>query len=258
MWKKALRLTVLLVIAAAVVGFLLWPRSSGEITLTDAKVAPTGSGAGAVFLSIANRGRPDRLIAVSSPVAEAEIYSPGGGPGPPIPSGEAALAADGAHIRLGGLGDALQPGSLIPLTLTFERAGAVTAKAIVTDPAAHGAAAEVGLFGMGDICRVGPGEPAPRISLSVVPYGERWQVRVAAEDFTFSEELDGSVHLPGTGHGHIYVGGMKLGRLYSSEATIGPLPPGRHEVRVTLNTNDHRAYVVGDQPVSASAVIEVD
>ena len=36
-----------------------------------------------------------------------------------------------------------------------------------------------------------------------------------------------------------------------------PLGPGRHEVQVTLNTNDHRTYVVDDEPVSAIAEIEV-
>jgi hypothetical protein len=60
------------------------------------------------------------------------------------------------------------------------------------------------------------------------------------------------------GHGHIYVGGMKIGRLYQPEARIGTLPKGEHQVRLTLNTNDHRAYVVGDQPVTATATIVVD
>jgi hypothetical protein len=51
---------------------------------------------------------------------------------------------------------------------------------------------------------------------------------------------------------------MKLGRLFAPEYHIGPLPPGSHEIRVTLNTNDHRAYVVGDTPVTASTIITVD
>ena len=51
---------------------------------------------------------------------------------------------------------------------------------------------------------------------------------------------------------------MKIGRLYQPEARIGTLPKGEHQVRLTLNTNDHRAYVVGDQPVTATATIVVD
>jgi len=51
---------------------------------------------------------------------------------------------------------------------------------------------------------------------------------------------------------------MKIGRLYTPEAYIGALPKGQHEIRVTLNTNDHRAYVVDEVPVTASMTIEVD
>jgi len=43
--------------------------------------------------------------------------------------------------------------------------------------------------------------------------------------------------------------------MYTPEARIGALPPGDHRIEVTLNTNDHRAYVVGDVPVTASAVV---
>ena len=92
----------------------------------------------------------------------------------------------------------------------------------------------------------GDGEPAPRLALSVAPDGDGWRVSIEAEDFTFSEEFVDLYHVPGMGHGHLYVGGMKMGRLYAPEAYIGALPKGQHEIRVTLNTNDHRAYVVSD------------
>ena len=88
--------------------------------------------------------------------------------------------------------------------------------------------------------------------------GEGWEVSVQTDEFTFSQEFAGLFHVPGMGHGHLYVGGVKLGRLYAPTAPVGNLPPGRHLVRVTLNTNDHRAYVVGDEPVTATATIVVD
>ena len=65
-------------------------------------------------------------------------------------------------------------------------------------------------------------------------------------------------HSPGMGHGHLYLSGMKLGRMLKPEAHIGALPRGTHKVTVTLNTNDHRAYVIGDDPVSATVEIVVD
>lgn len=248
----------LLALAVALAGAAVFAlRPGGHAILLDEVVArPLDDGA-AVFLRIENAGGPDTLVAVRSAAASsARLEAPEGAV--PIPAeGAPQLAADGAHIRLEGVEGALRAGRLIPVTLVFAEAGAVTAQARVADPAAKGAAAEVGLFGLGDICIVGEGEPAPAIALDVAPDGAGWRVRVMAEDFTFSEDWAGGPHIPGMGHGHLYVGGAKLARLYGPEARIGPLPPGRHEIRVTLNTNDHRAYVVDDVPVTAAAWVEV-
>ena len=249
----------LAVTIAAAAAFMQRGGGADHILLTDVSAAPLPDGDLGVFLSVENRGAPDRLISVSSPEADAALYSPEAAAGPPMPSGQGpALAADGAHIRLSALkGDAVD-GRLIPLTLTFEQAGEVTTKARIADPKAPGAASEVGLFGLGDICIVGEGEPAPAVSLTVAPDGDGWKINVVSDQFEFSDALTGLYHVPGMGHGHIYVGGVKIGRLYQPEARIGALPKGQHLVRLTLNTNDHRAYVVGDQPVTATATIVVD
>ena len=95
-------------------------------------------------------------------------------------------------------------------------------------------ALNIGLFGIGDICVVGEGEPAPSLTLSVTPDGDGWRVQIDAQDFTFSKDFVDLYHVPGMGHGHLYVGGMKLGRLYAPEAYIGALPKGQHEIRVAL------------------------
>lgn len=229
-----------------------------DLLIEEALAKPLeGDGVG-IFMQIANRGTPDRLIGVRSPAGEATLYSPVDPAGPPLPLGSSSLALDGAHVRLSGSDLSAQDGALLPVKLIFQRAGEVALKARLSDPTQSGAAQEVGLFGLGDICQVGKGEPAPRLTLSTESDGAGWRVLIAAEEFTFSEEFAGLYHIPGMGHGHLYVGGTKLGRLYANEARIGALPPGRHEVRVTLNTNDHRAYVVGDVPVTASTFITVD
>lgn len=257
--KATKTITALAVIVGAVTLFMQRGGTADYLLLTEVSAVPLSDGDLGVFLKVENRGAPDRLIAVTSPEADATIYSPEADAGPPMPSGQGpALAADGAHIRLSGLTGAQDDGRLIPLTLMFETAGEVTTKARLSDPKATGAAAEVGLFGLGDICVVGDGEPAPEVSLSVIPDGDGWKISVNTDQFEFSDALTGLYHVPGMGHGHIYVGGMKIGRLYQPEARIGALPRGEHQVRLTLNTNDHRAYVVGDQPVTATATIVVD
>jgi copper(I)-binding protein len=232
--------------------------AASRLLIENAVAQPMDDGHLGAFLSIDNQGAPDRLLSVSSPVAAATLYSPASAEGLPVPSGHSALALDAAHISIRQPETPFAHGALVPLVLSFANAGDVTVKARMSDPAQAGAAGEVGLFGMGDICIVGDGEPAPEITIGATPEGDGWQVRITASDFTFSEDLMGLYHVPGTGHGHIYVGGMKLGRLFAPEYHIGPLPPGSHEIRVTLNTNDHRAYVVGDTPVTASTIITVD
>ena len=261
--KAAKRLLAAALGAALLVAavLVLRPPASGDILLSRASAAPMADrpGAVAVFVTIENTGPPDRIIgASSSEAATVDILAPGDGL--PIPAGSRpSLAADGAFLRLGGVAGALDPGRLIPVSLDFERAGPVTMRTRIVDPVATGRAGAFGLLGIGDICVAGEnGEPAPAIRLEVQPDGDGWTVQVLAEEFAFSRDLVDGPHVPGTGHGHLYVGGLKLERLYAPVARIGALPPGRHELRVTLNSNDHRAYVVDDVPVTASAVIEVD
>lgn len=257
---KATKIAMLLaVIVAGAASFMQRGGDADHILLTEVSAAPLPEGDLGVFMKVENRGAPDRLIAVASPDADAALYSPEADAGPPMPSGQGpSLAADGAHIILANLSGTASDGRLIPLTLTFEKAGEITTKARISAPKQTGAAEEVGLFGLGDICVVGEGEPAPAVSLSVAPDGDGWKISVNTDQFEFSDALTGLYHVPGMGHGHIYVGGMKIGRLYQPEARIGALPKGEHLVRLTLNTNDHRAYVVGDQPVTATATIVVD
>jgi len=215
-----------------------------------------------VFLNLQNTGEADWLVAASTSVAgQTVLYTPLGTSGIAVPAGSTpSLAADGAHIQLSDIQSDLSEGRVFPITLVFKKAGRLTTRARVSGPITPGDASENGLFGLGDICRVGPGEPAPEIELAVKPAaeGDGWQVHVSARDFRFDKSLVDGIHIPGTGHGHLYLNGLKLQRLYSPDAKIGALPPGVHTVRVTLNTNDHRAYVVEGEPVSRSASFKVD
>ena len=49
----------------------------------------------------------------------------------------------------------------------------------------------------------------------------------------------------------------KLARLYSPWMHIGSLPAGETTVSVSLNANDHSPLSVGDTPLSADVVIQV-
>ena len=173
-----------------------------------------------------------------------------------IPAGsKPGFASDGAHAMVAGLPPDLADGAFLPLVLEFEGAGRVPVKALVsrnTDSGAMDHSMHAGLA-------VGEGEPVPSIALEVKPDGDGYSVTIATQNFEFFQpEADMAPHVPGQGHGHLYLNGLKLQRMYETRARIGALPPGQHTVRVTLNTNDHKAYLVDAQPVGAEAEINAD
>ena len=97
---------------------------------------------GVVYLSITDHGAPDRLTGVSCPdAAKAELHESSDDHGVmkmrpvaslPVQPGETvALQPGGYHIMLVGLKRALNPGDSVPVTLTFAKAGQVTAVAMV-------------------------------------------------------------------------------------------------------------------------------
>jgi copper(I)-binding protein len=256
-------LVVLIAAGWASIWYFLPP--SKDVLLENVQAARLdqgGPGSLVVFLKINNHGGPDKLLSANAHDAtETILYSPEAEQGVPIPGKTSpSLAADGAHIVMRGIDGPIEDGRLFPVALTFEKAGTVTSKARLVAPVKPGDAADSGLFGLGSICRVGEGEPAPEISVRAEPMsdGAGWRIHVDAEDFTFAEHLAGTEHIPGVGHGHLYVGGLKIRRLYGPVTEIGLLPAGTHTVRITLNTNDHRAYVVDDRPVTAQTEIVVN
>ena len=82
-------------------------------------------------------------------------------------------------------------------------------------------------------------------------------VRIMTEGFRFAPDLVDQDHTPGAGHAHIYLDGEKLGRVFESEYHIADVPPGEHEIRVTLNTNDHSDLVFDGEKVEAAAMLNV-
>ena len=91
-----------------------------------------------------------------------------------------------------------------------------------------------------------PAATAPTISIEVEPDPQSgYNVHLATTNFTFSPENASQGHVAGEGHAHLYVNGQKVSRLYSNWYHLAELPEGANTVRITLNTNDHRAYAVG-------------
>lgn len=115
---------------------------------------------------------------------------------------------------------------------------------------------------MGESHEVDP-DSIPTISLSVNKDEiGGFNVQIITENFAWAPERASQEHVPGEGHAHIYVDGVKVARVYSewyhlSTASLD-LAPGVYEVTVDLNGNDHGAYVLDGQKIEASAEIIVE
>jgi hypothetical protein len=85
-----------------------------------------------------------------------------------------------------------------------------------------------------------------------------WLLRVKTEHFSFAPEKVG-MNSPSynEGHAHIYINGKKINRLYGEYYNLGVLDKGKHEVKVTLNSNSHGTLVYKGQPVQDSATVKV-
>ena len=100
----------------------------------------------------------------------------------------------------------------------------------------------------------GPGAPTLKITVHRDPEAG-WNLHVMTTAFRFAPENASKAHVAGEGHAHVYVNGAKVSRLYGPWLHLGKLPAGKAEVKVTLNTNDHRPLEVGDIPLTASKTV---
>lgn len=101
--------------------------------------------------------------------------------------------------------------------------------------------------------------PAPTVSIEVIPDAKSgYNVRVDTTDFAFAPERASGEAVDGEGHGHLYVDGVKVARLYTPWFHLGPLDPGNHEITVSLNGNDHVALLDDGEPIEASQTVAVE
>ena len=120
------------------------PAAAADFTLKDlrilhpyARATPPGARSGGIYLVVENGGKQaDRLIGATSPAARiAEIHEmkmegnlmrmrPVAGVDVPA-GGKATLSPGGYHVMLSELQAPLVAGTTVPLTLRFEKAGAI-------------------------------------------------------------------------------------------------------------------------------------
>lgn len=237
-----------------VLGYFLLQEQAPEIFVVDAKAfGPPGASMFMVTATIENAGAPDQLVEVRSTKADmVTVMNPEFGdvaltvPG----AGQGVLAMDGAHVMMRLSDDGFEQGAFVPLTFVFANAGEVATRI------AHAGAMQMSH----DMSSGVISDPPVRVSLTTQtpPSAEGFEIALEVENFEFVRTEDDAPHVAPQGHAHVYLNGLKLGRLYAPTFTVGALPPGAYVLRVGLNSNDHRPYLNGDEVVSQSLEFEIE
>lgn len=95
------------------------------------------------------------------------------------------------------------------------------------------------------------GEPVPTVDLVVHEDAvEGWNLEIKATNFDFDPNTVNKNSDYKKGHGHIYINGKKLTRVYSNWFYLQTLPVGNNEIKVTLNTNKHEDLTYQGQVIS--------
>ena len=102
-------------------------------------------------------------------------------------------------------------------------------------------------------------DQVPTVTLAVLKDSmSGWNAKVDVRHFRFAPENASQDHVAGKGHGHLYVDGVKINRLYGDWYHLGKLTAGSHTVMVSLSSNDHRDLTRNGQVISDSVRIQVD
>ena len=126
-----------------------------------------------------------------------------------------------------------------------------------SDPAHHGASVDH-VMDHDTPLEVDAGSvPTLEIALTADPMSG-YNLHVMAQNFQFSPEQASLEHVSGQGHAHVYVNGAKHSRLYGPWLHLASLPKGLATVEVTLNSNNHRPFMVNGKPIAARTTLEVN
>ncbi|MBC8047959.1 MAG: hypothetical protein H7Y00_14270 [Fimbriimonadaceae bacterium] len=103
-----------------------------------------------------------------------------------------------------------------------------------------------------------PKDEIPSVSIEVKedPMGG-YNIEIRTNNFTFTPEDANKIDVMGHGHAHLHVDGQKHARIYSNWYYLDDLPPGTHEISVTLNSNNHEEYQYRGAPIEDVEVVVV-
>ncbi|MGB3200240.1 MAG: hypothetical protein WBA99_05020 [Nodosilinea sp.] len=117
--------------------------------------------------------------------------------------------------------------------------------------------------GMGDghhhgTLEIPAGQPIPTVTLVIYPDPvQGWNLEVQTTNFQFAPEQVNQANQPNQGHGHIYINGEKVSRVYGPWLHLPELPSGTNAITLGLNANGHETLTHNGQKIESTVVVEV-
>jgi hypothetical protein len=84
-----------------------------------------------------------------------------------------------------------------------------------------------------------------------------WNLELKVTNFEFLPPTTHQDNIYNQGHAHLYVNDTKVTRIYGSWYYLSSLPPGRNQIKVTLNNNNHQSLSFNNNIVGDTEIIEV-
>jgi hypothetical protein len=84
-----------------------------------------------------------------------------------------------------------------------------------------------------------------------------YNLHIQTENFKFAPDSVSSEHVLGEGHAHVFVDDVKISRAYGPWYHLPRLEPGKHIIKVTLNTNDHQEYATENEFILDTETVTV-
>ena len=82
-------------------------------------------------------------------------------------------------------------------------------------------------------------------------------IQITTEGWLWTPDNVDGEHVPGEGHAHIYVDGVKIDRVYGPSYYLEGLEPGERQVRISLNSNSHDELTYGGKAVEATSLVTI-
>lgn len=92
--------------------------------------------------------------------------------------------------------------------------------------------------------------PTPTVDIDLQPDpASGHNLFLTTTNFDMTPEDVNTAVMPGTGHGHLFVNGENMGRLYADMRHLVGLPQGEVTIHVYMGGNDHKVWMVDGAPL---------